>query len=341
MIRQQFTAGKTAMLAKLTRIVGVSLALVALFTGCGPRAESTSTYAIATGGTGGLYYPIGGAMASIWSNELADVNAKAEVTGGSIVNVIQVARSESDFGFAMADVATDAYTGNGRFEEPLPLRILVNTYPNIVHVLTLRDSGITSMDDIRGKRVSLGAAGSGTANTAENMLGVLGISPTDIAPAYLSFAETTAALKDGTIAAGFIVGGIGLSSVTELAVTRNLHLVALNDTELATLIAAYPAYSSYQVPANTYSGVSQDTAALGIWSAIVVRESMPKKLAFKLVCSLFQHTEALIKVSPAAIDMTASNLYQIASVPLHAGTELYVSALQENGGDTSAVSCID
>ena len=112
--------------------------------------------AIATGGPAGLYYPFGGAMASIWSKQLPHVNVKAEVTGGSVTNVIQVARGESEFGIAMADVVTDAYLGRGRFPEALPLRVLLNAYPNIVHILSLEDSEITSVQHMRGKRVSLG-----------------------------------------------------------------------------------------------------------------------------------------------------------------------------------------
>ena len=184
-------------------------------------------------------------MASIWSQELPHLNARAEVTGGSVTNVIQVARQESELGIAMADVVTAAYQGSGRFPEPLPLRVLFTAYPNIVHILTLEGSGVNRVTDMRGKRVSLGAAGSGTAVAATNVLTGLGVA---LEPAYLSFGETTSALKDGTIDAGFVVGGLGLAAVTELAVTRDLHLVALGDDDLAALNARYPAYTGYEIP---------------------------------------------------------------------------------------------
>ena len=125
--------------------------------GC-DNAYAPQTFAIATGGPAGLYYPFGGGMASIWSKQLPHVNAKAEVTGGSVTNVIQVARKESELGIAMADVVTDAYMGKGKFPQPLPLRVLFTAYPNIVHILTLQGSGIKSVADMQGKRVSLGAA---------------------------------------------------------------------------------------------------------------------------------------------------------------------------------------
>ena len=139
-------------------------------------SEVEPTFSIATGGPAGLYYPIGGGMASIWSERLPNVNVKAEVTGGSVTNVIQVARKESDLGIAMADVVTDAYLGQGRFPDARPIRVLFTAYPNIVHILTLEESGIEDVRLFFGKRVSMGAAGSGTAVAAENVLTSLGVS---------------------------------------------------------------------------------------------------------------------------------------------------------------------
>ena len=298
--------------------------LASLSAGCGEGARQT--FAIATGGPAGLYYPFGGGMASIWSKALPHVNVKAEVTGGSVTNVIQVARGESELGIAMADVVTDAFSGQGRFPEPLPLRVLFPAYPNIVHILTLKGNGISSVGDMRGKRVSLGAAGSGTAVAAENVLTGLGVALADLAPAYLSFAETTSALKDGTIDAGFVVGGLGLAAVTELAVTRDLHLVQLIDTELETLARQFPAYSGSRIPGGTYSGVVEDVQALGIWSVVVVHEDFAPVLAAELVCTIYRHRDELLKISPVAEAMTLENVHRLPAVPLHPGTLAYLAA---------------
>ena len=300
--------------------------------GC-DNAHDPQTFAIATGGPAGLYYPFGGGMASIWSKQLPHVNAKAEVTGGSVTNVIQVARKESELGIAMADVVTDAYMGKGKFPQPLPLRVLFTAYPNIVHILTLQGSGIKSVADMQGKRVSLGAAGSGTAVAATNVLNGLGLSLTDIAPVYLSFGETTTALKDGTLDAGFVVGGLGIAAVTELAVTREMHLVALTDEELNRLSVAYPAYAGYVIPGGTYAKVDNDVLALGIWSAVVVHADMPELLAFELTCTIYKHQKTLLKVSPVVKDMTLENLAQVPSVPLHPGSARFARAPTEECGE--------
>ena len=289
--------------------------------GCG---EADRTLSIATGGPAGLYYPFGGGMASVWSKQLTDVNVKAEVTGGSITNVTQVARMESDLGIAMADVTTDAFLGQGLFEQALPLRVLFTAYPNIVHILTLEDSGIAAVADLRGKRVALGAQGSGTAVAAANVLRGLGVELDDIAPRYLSFAATTAALKDGTVDAGFIVGGLGIAAVTELAVTRSLRLLNLRDDELQQLVDQFPAYSGYRIPAATYNGVVNDTTALGIWSAVVVHENMSTDLAYRLTCTVYQQRQSLLQISPVVQAMTLENIHRLPAVPLHPGTQLYL-----------------
>ena len=307
---------------------GLILLLLVSLSACSGEQKSRTTFSIATGGTAGLYYPFGGGMASIWSEHLPDVNVKAEVTGGSVTNVVQVARQESEFGLAMADVVTDAFLGQGRFPEPLPLRVLLNAYPNIVHILTLADSGVTTVADLRGKRVSLGASGSGTAIAAENVVTGLGVALDELSAAYLNFGETTSALKDGTIDAGFVVGGLGLAAVTELAVTRDLVLVPLSDADLVTLQNKFPAYAGYQIPGDTYNGIPQPVQALGIWSAVVVHESMPEALAYRLTCTLFAHKEVLLGVSPVAEDMSVANLTKLAAMPLHPGTQRYLQTVQ-------------
>jgi len=293
--------------------------------------ETTPTYSIATGGPAGLYYPFGGGMASIWSRHLPEVNVKAEVTGGSVTNVIQVARGESELGIAMADVVTNAYLGTGRFPEPLPLRVLFTAYPNIVHILTLADSGIDSVADMVGKRVSMGAVGSGTAVAAENILTGLGLDLDSVAATYLSFGGTTTALKDGTIDAGFVVGGLGIAAVTELAVTRDLKLVALSAAQVAKINGQRPAYSGYDIPGATYKGVDNDTQALGIWSAVVVHRDMPESLAYQLTCALYAHHSQLLKVSPVAHATTVANIHQLPAVPLHPGTERFLESGASDG----------
>ena len=198
-------------------------------------------------------------MASIWSAHVPGINVRAEVTGGSVSNVIQVARGESDLGIAMADVISDAYKGEGLFPESLPLRVLLSAYPNVIHVVTVEKTNISSISDLAGKRVSLGAQGSGPV-AAQNILSGLGLQESDYASRYLSFTETTAALKDGAIDAGFIVGGLN-SAITDLAVSRPMRLIGLSKIEserpkLVSRIQSSPSQWSYR-------GIEEDVDTLG------------------------------------------------------------------------------
>ena len=158
---------------------------------------------------------------------------------------------------------------------------------------------------------------------AENVLTSLGVSLSDLSPVYLSFSETTSALKDGTIDAGFVVGGLGLAAITELSVTRNLKLVALDDEQLATVSRRFPSYASSVIPSGTYRGIEENVNGLGIWSAVVVHKDMPSQLAYQLTCTIYDSIDELLRVSRVAEAMTLSNIRKL-TVPLHDGTELFL-----------------
>ena len=225
----------------------------------------------------------------------------------------------------MGDVVTDAYLGQGKFSEPMPLRVLFTAYPNIVHIMALAGSGIDGLADLVGKRVSLGAARSGTAAAADNIISGLGMSLSDIAPNCLGFGETTTALKDGIIDAGFIFGGLGVAAVTELAVTRNLRLIPLSAQELSAITKKFPAYSGYHIPASTYDKIDHDVQTLGVWTVVVVHSDMAENTAFQLTCTIYREREQLIKVTQAAKATTLENIHQLEAVPLHAGTLRYLA----------------
>ena len=162
-----FTLAKSAKKIVRSGCYLFSLCLLAVvFT---PQVYAT-TFSFATGNPAGLYYPIGGAMSSLWSKSISDFNMKAEVTGGSLANVIQVAIGEGEVGITQGNVAVDAYLGQGRFPRAMPINVLFAAYPNVVQIITRVDSGIKSLDDLKGHRVSLGGAGSGTMITAINIL---------------------------------------------------------------------------------------------------------------------------------------------------------------------------
>ena len=303
----------------------VLVLFLGLLAGCGSDRQ---TMTFATGNPSGIYYPYGGGLAAIWSRTLTGVNIKAEVTGASMINVIQVARGESELGIAMGDVVISAYRGEDRFPEPLPVRTLFAAYPNFVHLISLVDSGITSVDGLRGKRVSMGAPGSGTAVAAENILSGLGIGEDELIQRYLNFSGTADGLKDGVLDAAFIVGGLGIGVVKELALTRDLSIVSFSPQELAALNQRYPAYIAETIPPGTYRGTDSEVATLSIWNLVVVNEAMDDELAYRLLCSLYQHQPDLRAIVSAAEFTTRANADRLPAVPLHSGAARYLRDAQ-------------
>lgn len=283
------------------------------------------TFSIATGSPSGLYYPFGGGLASIWSKTYPELNIKAEVTGGSVVNIIQVAKGESELGISQGDALRQAVAGEGKYPKAMPVRALFALYPNIVHALTNADSDIRTIQDLKGKRVSIGAPGSGTAITTMNILRTLGISEDDFDVQYLSYTETSDGLKNGTIDAGFMVGGLGLAAIVELALTRDIRLIAFSDEQMQKISAAYPAYTSFNVPGKTYGGVDEDVQTATLWNFLIVHKDMPDALAYKLIKAAFDSQQEILNVTKVARFMTPENAKTFAAGMLHPAAEAYLS----------------
>lgn len=286
---------------------------------------ATDTYSIATGSPGGLYYPFGGGLASLWSKAYPELNIKPEVTGGSVVNIIQVAKGESELGISQGDALRQAIAGEGKYPQAMPVRALLALYPNVVHALTLEDSGIETIDDLRGKRVSIGAPGSGTAITTMNILRTLGLSKDDFDVQYLSYTETSDGLKNGTIDAGFMVGGIGLAAIVELALTRDIKLIAFSDRQMERIAVRFPAYTAFTVPPGTYEGVRKPVQTATLWNFLIVHRDMPDALATKLIKTAFARQEQLLGVTKVARFMTPANSRRYAGGILHPAAKAYLS----------------
>lgn len=294
-----------------------------------PLTINAANYSIGTGGQSGIYYPFGGALAKVWSEHVPGVNAKAEVTAASVENTIKVVRGDMIAGIAMGNVVLDAYNGKGKFPAKMPVNTLFALYPNLVHALTLDKSGINSLADLKGKRISLGAPGSGTAVTSAALLESIGIDvKKDINAVYLNYSETTNALANGQVDAGFIVGGQGVGAVTQIALTHDIKVLPITESEAKTFIATYPAYSSYEIPADVYNKVGK-VSTLSVWNVLVVNAKMDEKMAYNLTKAAYEHIGEIQKVVKMAEMTTPENADRLKGVPLHPGAKKYLDSLSK------------
>ncbi|WP_299314112.1 TAXI family TRAP transporter solute-binding subunit [uncultured Halomonas sp.] len=280
---------------------------------------------IATGGTGGTYYPLGGGLAEMINSHIEGASAVAEVTGASVENMGLVWRGDSDIAFALADTVYQAYNGTGDFEgrQLDNIRALASVYPNAVQLVTLADSGIESLEDLRGKRVSVGAPGSGTELNARAVLEANGISYDDFTPQRLNFNETADAIRDGDIEAGFWSVGPPTSSILNLATTRDIRLVGLSEEEVAKAREAEPVFAGYDLRAGLYEGMEEAVHTIGIPNVLAVSSEMDEELAYQITKMLFEQTDELIAVHPAANDTTVEFSVNSTPVAFHPGALRY------------------
>ncbi|HRQ57525.1 MAG TPA: TAXI family TRAP transporter solute-binding subunit [Azoarcus taiwanensis] len=305
---------------QLTKFLAASALALAV-----PLAGAQQQLSIATGGTGGVYYPIGGGLAELINRHIDGYSAVAEVTGASVENMGLIARGDSDLAIALADSVYQAYTGTGRFEgrQVSATRAIGSIYPNAVQIVTLAGSGISSLQDLKGKSVSVGAPGSGTEVNAAAILEGNGISYDDMRVQRLNFNETADALRDGDIDAGFWSVGPPTSSIMNLAATRDISIVPLTADEIERSQAVEPVFAPYTLRAGTYDKQDSDVLTISIPNVLVVHADMSDDLAYAITKVLFEKTDELIAIHPAANDTTVEFSLTSTPVPLHPGSLRY------------------
>ena len=295
----------------------------------GKESDAKGNYSIGTGGQSGIYYPFGGAIAKLWSENIDGFHVKAEVTSASVENTIKVASNTLIAGFAQGNVVEQAYQGKGKFEEKQPILSLMSLYPNLLHILLPANTNIKSLADLKGAKISLGAPASGTAVTSENILKSNGIDiKQDIDAVYLNYSETTNALANKQIDAGCIVGGLGVGAVTELALTKDIIILSLSEKEVNNFIAAQPSYKAIRVESDVYNNIPAFNT-VAIWNVLVVHENMADDVAYKLAKVIYENNDYLKQVVKSAEYTIPENAKAVNTVPLHPGTQRYLNELQK------------
>jgi hypothetical protein len=302
-------------------ISAVALALTA------SPAQAQKRLSIATGGTGGVYYPLGGGLANVLTKAVPGVEATAEVTSASVDNIKLIGAGRVDIAWTLADTAAEGYTGTGKFKEKVPVRAIAVVYANKSQWVTVEGTGITKIQDLKGKRIATGSPGSGTEVIALRILEAYGIDPQkDVTREKLSVAESVNALRDRKIEAFFWSGGVPTAAVTDLAATPGMKIKLLDHTDaIPAMVKKYgPLYVKGSIPAKSYPGQDKDVAVADCWNLLVVNEKMDEKLVHDIVKAIFEHKADLAAVHAEAANLELARQYDVGSpVPFHPGAVRY------------------
>jgi len=294
----------------------------------GAALAQQKTIAIGTGGTGGVYYPLGGGLANVLSKYLSGYQATAEVTGGSVDNLKLIGSGQSEIGFSMADAALDAFKGQDKFRgNKVALRTLAVLYPNRMHVVTVEGTGIEKLSDLKGKRVSTGSPGSATEVMAFRVIEAAGLDKDkDIRRERLGAAESVNAIKDRKIDAFFWVGGLPTAAVTDLGATPGIKIKLIDHADVVEKMNAKygQLYVRDVIPAKTYPGQEKDNPQSTVWNILVTDDKMPDDIAYKVVKIIFDHKAELVAVHSEAANIEYKYQLKTSSpVPWHPGALKY------------------
>jgi TRAP transporter TAXI family solute receptor len=302
-------------------------AVAALCTGAATAALAQNI-SIGTGGTGGVYYPMGGGIAAALSKHVPGMQATAEVTGGSVDNLKLIGSGKPYIGLSMVDAAQDAYKGEQKFAgNKVPLRTLMILYPNRMHIVTVEGTGISKVSDLKGKRVSTGSPGSATEVMAFRIIEAAGLDKDkDMTRERLGVAESVNAVKDRKIDAFFWVGGLPTAAVTDLANTPGTKIKMIDHADLVPAMNQKwgNLYVEDTISKETYKGMDADNKQATVMNILVAHENMDEKTAYNIVKTIFERRDDLIAVHKEAANFKLENQKAAASpVPFHPGAAKY------------------
>lgn len=305
----------------------------ALMAGCGGDSGSSAGGGkqflnIATGGTAGTYYPLGGALAELLNQNIKGMNASAQSTGASVANVNMLKDGSVDIAFIQNDIAYYAANGKEMFKDNKveSIRGIAALYPETVQFVTTADKGIKSIADLKGKKVAVGASGSGAEANARQILGAYGLTYDDIDVQYLSFGEAADALKDGNVDVGVVVAGFPTAAIQDLAANKSAALVNIDAEHADKLMKQYPYFTKITVPKGTYPGQEEDVSTVAVKCVIVTTDKLSDDLGEQIVKAIYEHLDRMKAAHAVGKYITKDTALEGMSVKMNAGAEKYLKA---------------
>lgn len=294
-------------------------------------AADKKVLSIATGGTGGTYYAIGGGISKLVAEYMPGYKLVVQSTGASIENTHLVANKKVDFAIVMPDAAYFAYTGGREFKGKAKypnLRAVMAGHASLLQGAALKSSGIKSFADLKGKKVALSAPGSPSKFVSMAALEAYGLKPDDYKATYLTYSEMVQAVKDGTIDSSMVFAGVPTSSMLDLSTTEKVNFLPVEKSKYPFIKKHFPYYAPAVIKANTYSGQTEDVPTLSAPAVLITNADVPAEAVYQLIKTICEHTSELTSIHKAGAAWDLGDATSGIAIPFHPGAEKY---LKEKG----------
>ncbi|WP_255570321.1 TAXI family TRAP transporter solute-binding subunit [Cohnella sp. CFH 77786] len=312
----------------------LTLVVMLALTACGGKSqggtgEKPSSLIIATGGTAGTYYPLGGGIANLLKDK-AGTNATAQVTGAAVENMRLISKKEVDLAITQGDIADYAAKGSEMFQEGAVgnLQAIGALYQETIQIVVSEKSGIRSVSELKGKKVSVGAPGSGTEVNARQILEIYGLTFDDLSLDRLSFGDSAKKIQDGGLDAAFVTAGAPTAAINELAATTGIRILSIEDDKIQAIIDKYKYYNQQIIAGGTYPKQNAEVKTVAVKAIMSVRAELDTQLVYDITKAIYENTQPLIAINAKAKEINADQALEGISIPLHPGAEKY---LKEKG----------
>jgi len=279
---------------------------------------------LATGGTAGTYYPYGGAMSKIWNSKIPGMNVTAQATGASVENVRLMNKDEVELALVQSDTIDFAFKAQETFKEKLTkMAVVAVLYPELIHIVVRGDLDIKSFSGLRGKKIGVGAPGSGTEANYRQLLDIHRMAKEDVSAQYLSFAESADQFKDNRIDAFMVTGGVPTSAIMDVATQRSIKILPIEDTMLSILTNKYPFLSAAVIPANSYKGVTTEVKTAAVNAVLIAHPKLSDDVVYSLTKALFENQAELASAHAKGKVLSLQGAVVGVSIPFHPGAAKY------------------
>lgn len=281
-------------------------------------------YVLATGGTAGTYYPYGGAMSKIWNSKIPGMNVTAQATGASVENVRLMNKDEVELALVQSDTIDFAFNAKEAFKEKLTkMAVVAVLYPELIHIVVRGELDVKSFSGLRGKKIGVGAPGSGTEANFRQLLDVHKMTKDDVSTQFLSFAESADQFKDRRIDAFMVTGGVPTAAIMDVATQRDIKILPIDDTMISIMTNKYPFLAPAVIPANSYKGVTADVKTVAVNAVLIAHPKLSETVVYNMTKALFENQAELAAAHAKGKVLSLQGAATGVSIPFHPGAAKY------------------